>query len=148
MEQHASRIFGANRYRAFQLELEYLKHHIVKPYEVSVRKAMQRVDVLLTYLPFFPPRTVRSKHPTDKEWTAFNLMKQMHDKTKRDIQYNMLPRSFCDAINIWETDYEMMDASNFLLCLEKLEVKDIKECKERDENKEKLKRKSEGTSAS
>jgi len=27
-------MFGANRYCAFQLELEYLKHHIVKPYNV------------------------------------------------------------------------------------------------------------------
>jgi len=86
-------MFGANRYRAFQLELEYLKHHIVKPYEGSVRKLMQRVDVLLTYLPFFPPRTVRSERPTDKEWAAFNVTKQVDDKIKRDIQYNMLPTS-------------------------------------------------------
>ena len=80
-------MFGANRYRAFQLELEYIKHHSVKPYEVNVRKAMQRVDVLLTYLPFFPPRTVRSDRPTDKEWAAFNVTKQVDDKIKRDIQY-------------------------------------------------------------
>jgi len=68
------------------------------------------------------------------------------NKTKRDIQYNMLPTSFHDVIDIWETDYEMMDTSSFLLCLEKLEVKDIKERKERDDNKEKLKRKTKGTS--
>jgi len=139
-------MFGANRYCAFQLELQYLKHHIVKPYEVSVHKAMQRVDVLLTYLPFFPPRTVRSERPTDKEWAAFNVTKHVDDKIKRDIQYTMLPTSFRDAIDVWETDYETMDQSSFLLCLEKLEVKDIKERKERDDNKEKLKRKSEGTS--
>ena len=36
-----------------------------------------------------------------------------------------------------------MDGSNFLLCLEKLEVKDMKDRKERDDTKEKLKRKSE-----
>ena len=72
-------MFGANRYCAFQLELQYLKHHIVKPYEVSVHKAMQRVDVLLTYLPFFPPRTVRSERPTDKEWAAFNVTKHVDD---------------------------------------------------------------------
>ena len=70
-------MFGANRYRAFQLELEYLKHHIVKPYEVSIRKAMQRVDVLLTHLPCFPPRTVRSERPTDKEWASFKWMIKM-----------------------------------------------------------------------
>jgi len=58
----------------------------------------------------------------------------------------MLPTSFHDTTDIWETDYEMMDTSSFLLCLEMLEVKDIKESKERDDNKEKLKRKSEGTS--
>ena len=133
-------MFGANRYRAFQLELENLKHHIVKPYEVSVRKAMQHVDVLLTYLPFFPPRTVRSERPTDKEWAAVKVTKQVDDKTKRDIQYNMLPTSFRDS------DYETMDHSSFLLCLEKLEIKDAKERKERDDNKEKLKRKSEGAS--
>jgi len=109
-------MFGANRYRAFQLELEYLKHHIVKPYEVSVRKVMQGVDVLLTYLPFFPPRTVRSERPTDKEWAAFNVTKHVDNKIKRDIQYNMLPTSFRDAIDVWETDYETMDQSSFLIC--------------------------------
>ena len=140
-------MFGANRYRAFQLELEYMKHHIVKPYEVSIRKAMQRVDVLLTYLPFFPPRTVRSERPTDKEWASFNANEQVDDKIKRDIQYNMLPTSFRDSIDVWETDYETMDHSSFLLCLEKLEVKDSKDRKERDDNKEKLKRKSEAASS-
>ena len=141
-------MFGANCYCAFQLELEYLKHHIVKPYEVSVCKVMQCVDVLLTYLPFFPPRTVRPERPTDKEWAAFNVKKQVDDKIKRDIQYNnnMLPTSFRDSIDVWETDYETMDHSSFLFCLEKLEIKDAKEPKERDDNKEKLKRKSEGTS--
>ena len=71
-------MFGANRYRAFQLELEHLKHHIVKPYEVSVHKAMQRIDVLLTYLPFFPPRTVRSNRPSDTEWAAFESKQRIY----------------------------------------------------------------------
>jgi len=70
-------MFGANRYRAFQLELEYLKHHNVKPYEVSVRKAMQRVDVLLTYLPSIPPRTVRSERPTDKKNGQFSMSRNI-----------------------------------------------------------------------
>jgi hypothetical protein len=139
-------MFGANRYRAFQLELEYLKHHIVKPYEVSVRKAMQRIDVLLTYLPFYPPRTVRSKRPSEAEWAAFDLQKYVDKKTKRDIQYNMLPSFYRDTIDVWETDYEDMDGSTFLLNLEKLEVKDMKDRQERNENKEKLKRKSEAAS--
>ena len=139
-------MFGANRYRASLLELEYLQHHIVKPYEVSVRKAMQRIDVLLTYLPLFPPRTLRDKRATNKEWAAHNERRKLIQESKRDIQYAMLPLSFRDAIDAMETDYETMDESTFLLRLEQIEVKDMKDRKEREENKEKLKRKSEANS--
>ena len=98
-------------------------------------------DYLLIYLIFFPPNTVRSKRPSDQEWATFNNKKYVDDKTKRDIQYAMLPIAFRDTIDLWEMDYETMDGPTFLLCLEKLEVKDMKDRKEWDENKEK----SEGT---
>ena len=135
-------MFGANRYRAFQLELEYLKHHIVKPYDVSARKAVQRIDVLLTYLPFFPPRTLRDKRPTENEWKRFNAMSVATPEAKRDIQYAMLPINFRDSIDTWETDYETMNETIFLQRLEQVEKKDSRERKEREDNKEKLKRKS------
>ena len=135
-------MFGANHYCAFQLELEYLKHHIVKPFNVSARKALQCIDVLLTYLPFFPPRTLRDKRPTEKEYKKFNAMSVATPEAKRDIQYAMLPINFRDSIDTWETDYETMNETIFLQRLEQVKKKDSRERKEREDNKEKLKCKS------
>jgi len=81
-------IFSPNRYHAFQLEMEYLKHHIVKPFDVTVRKAIQRIDVLLKYLPFYPPRTLRDKRLTMADWSTFSDMKHVTEEDKRDIQDN------------------------------------------------------------
>jgi len=136
-------MFGANRYHAFQLKLEYLKHHIIKPYDVIIRKAFQRIEVLLNYLPFYPPRTlVRDRHPTMADWSAFNDIKDITEDDKRDIQYSMLPVFYRDMINSWETDYETMeDSPRFLVRCEQIEVKYHKDPKERQDNKEKLKRK-------
>ena len=135
-------MFGANCYHSFQLELEYLKHHIVKPYDVSALRAVQCIDVLLTYLPFFPLRTLRDKHLTEKEWEKFNTISVATPEAKCDIQYAMLPINFHDSIDTWDTDYETMNETIFLQHLEQVKKKASRERNEREDNKEKLKCKS------
>ena len=48
-------MFGADAYRAFKIQKEYLKTKIVKPHDVGSSTASRRVDVLCNLLLFFPP---------------------------------------------------------------------------------------------
>ena len=134
-------MFVTDRFRAFQLEVEYLRYHIVKPFDVSVRKAFQRVDTLIKYLPLFPPRTTRDRRPNNEDWRTFEAERNIGKARRRDIQYAMLPIAFRDVIDGWVQDYEDMSDAKFLQCCEQIELKDNKDRKETQDRKDKLKRK-------
>jgi len=51
----------------------------------------------------------------------------------------MLPGFYRDIIDSWETDFETMDGPKFLVRCEQIKVKDHKDRKECQDNKDKLK---------
>ena len=61
---------GADAYRAFKVQREYLKTKIVKPVDVGVEAAFRRIDVLTNYLLLFHPTGSRGKMATPEPWEA------------------------------------------------------------------------------
>ena len=53
-------IFGEDMHKVLNLQIEYLKNKIIKPFGVGVKESFERVDTLLSYLKLFPPATKKN----------------------------------------------------------------------------------------
>ena len=65
-------IFGADAYRAYKQQKDYLLHKIVKPFGVSIEAAFWRIEVVSRYMEHFPPPCGRGKQASQDQWDNHN----------------------------------------------------------------------------
>ena len=119
-------IFGADAYRAFKQQKDYLLNKIVKPYGVSVEAAFRRIEILTSLLVYFPPTSSRGKPATAEQWKDFEERKKIGTDIKREMKYNLLPESYHDSFDELEVDWSEMTNSKFLAEAQKCESADKK----------------------
>ena len=136
-------IFGQEAYRAFKQQKDYLTNKIVKPFGVSVEAAFRRIETLTSLLSYFPPPSSRGKMATAAQWDAFEEQKEITNKEKREMKYNLLPDVYADRFDELEVDWTEMSNSKFLSEAQKCEAADKKEREKSQKNKENNKRKKE-----
>ena len=56
-------IFGADEYKAFKQQKDYLLNKLVKPYSVTVEAAFRRIEVITILMAHFPLQAVEVKQP-------------------------------------------------------------------------------------
>eukprot|EP01083_Nonionella_stella_P195033 718776_1 len=70
-------IFGADAYRAFKQQNDYMLNKIVKPFGATVEASFRRIEVMSNMLKFFPPPGSRGKMATKRQWNAFQVNKKI-----------------------------------------------------------------------
>eukprot|EP01083_Nonionella_stella_P069679 185905_1 len=134
-------IFGADAYRAFKQQNDYMLNKIVKPFGATVEASFRRIEVMSNMLKFFPPPGSRGKMATKRQWNAFQVNKKILPTTKREMKYNLLPDVFHDRFDELEVDWTEMTDSKFLAEAQKCETMDDKERFKQTKAREQLKRK-------
>ena len=134
-------IFGADTYRAFKQQKDYMTHKIIKPFGVSVEAAFRRVEIMCTLLKYFPPPSSRGKTATAAQWASFENKKRISNDDKREMKYNLLPDSFHDDFDDAPEDWTSMSNTKFLAEAQKFEAKDAKDRLKTSKAREVLKRK-------
>jgi hypothetical protein len=119
-------IFGADAYRAYKQQKDYLLHKIVKPFGVPVEAAFHRIEAITRYMEYFPPPSGRGKPPTQDQWESFEETKKISTKDKKEMKYNLLPESYHDRFDESENDWIEMSHSKFLSEAQKFEALDTK----------------------
>ena len=61
-------IFGADAYKSYKQQKDYLLHKVVKPFGVSVEVAFRRIEVVTRYMEYFPPPCGRGEQATQDQW--------------------------------------------------------------------------------
>ena len=117
-------MFGADAYRAFKTQREYLKTKIVKPHDVGVEKAFRRVDHLTNLLNFFPPTGSKGRMASPEQWETWTNDHWIPYPEKREMKHNLLPDVFQDRLEGLEEDWADMSHAKFLSEAHKCEVKD------------------------
>lgn len=117
-------VFGADAYRAFRDQKEYLKTAIVKPFGVSVEAAFRRVDVIANLMTHFPPTARRGRMANSAQWALFEDEKNLNDEDIREIKYNLLPEPYKEKMDNLEEDWVEMTYAKFLLEAQKCEQAD------------------------
>ena len=135
-------IFGADAYRAYKQQKDYLLHKIVKPFGVPVEAAFRRIEVITRYMEYFPPSCSRGKQPSQEQWERHEETKKIETTLKKEMKYNLLPDSFQEKFDKRETDWTEMSSSKFLSEAQNFEAIEIKERQKGEKKKESLKRKS------
>ena len=107
-------IFGADAYRAFKEQKNYLMNQIVKPFGISVEAAFRRVEVIARMMEYFPPPCSNGKEPSRQQWNKFMEIKKLSEEDKREIKYNLLPQSFRDRIDDSNEDWTEWNNVKFL----------------------------------
>ena len=108
-------IFGEDVHKALDLQIEYLKNKIIKPFGVGVNESFERVNTLLSYLKLFPPATKKNEFPTleaHKEHIFYNIA----ERTQREIYLKLLPEEAYQLkfTTDCEKDYTLMTKDEFL----------------------------------
>ena len=57
-------IFGADAYRAFKQQKDYMMNTIIKPFGISVEAAFCRIEVMANLMTYFPPPSSKGKQAT------------------------------------------------------------------------------------
>jgi hypothetical protein len=133
-------IFGADAYRAFTQQKDYMMNKIVKPFGISVEAAFCRIEVMTNLMAYFPPPSSRGKPTTREQWEKFQEIKKISNNLKREMKYNLLPEVFNDRFDELETDWTEMSKSKFLAEAQKCETMDNKERLKQTKAREQLKR--------
>ena len=136
-------IFGADAHRAFNEQLDYLCHKIVKPFGVTVEAAFRRIDVLTKYMENFPPTSPRGTVATHEHWVTHSNIRRIDDSIKRQMKYNLLPTSYHDRFNQSNEDYTVMTNAKFLSEAQKFEITNTRDRQKLEAQREKIKRKRE-----
>ena len=102
-------IFGADAYRAFKQQKDYMLNKIVKPFGISVEAAFRRIEVMTNLIAYFPPPSSRGKPATLKQWNDFQEIKKISNTIKREMKYNLLPEVFNDRFDELEMDWTEMN---------------------------------------
>jgi hypothetical protein len=134
-------IFGADAYRAFKQQKDYMMNKIVKPFGISVEAAFRRIEVMTNLMAYFPPPSSRGKPATKEQWDNFQEIKKISNNLKREMKYNLLPEVFNDRFDELETDWTEMSNTKFLAEAQKCETMDNKERLKQTKAREQLKRK-------
>ena len=134
-------IFGADAYRAFKQQKDYLLNKLIKPFGVTVESAFRRIEVVTNLMTYFPPPSSRGKAATKEQWEAFEDIKKMPSSLKKEMKYNLLPEAFHDRFDTLEIDWSEMNNSKFLAEAQKCETIDGKDRQKLEKAKEALKRK-------
>jgi hypothetical protein len=134
-------IFGADAYRAFKQQKDYLLNKIIKPFGVTVEAVFRRVEVITNLMSYFPPPSSRGKTASQEQWIAFEDSKKISSELKREMKYNLLPESFHDRFDTLEVDWSEMTNSKFLAEAQKCESIDDRDRQKLEKAKELLKRK-------
>ena len=134
-------IFGADAYRAFKQQKDYLLNKLIKPFGVTVEAAFRRIEVVTGLMGYFPPPSGRGKTATKDQWSAFEEGKVISSELKREMKYNLLPESFHDRFDQLEEDWLDMTDSKFLAEAQKCEAIDNRDRQKLQKAKEALKRK-------
>ena len=132
-------IFGADAYRAFKQQKDYLMRQIIKPFGVAVEIAFRQIEVLANLMEYFPPPSSRGKPATRAQWAKFNNIKKLNPEEKREMKYNLLPPFFHDRFDELEQDWTEMTDVKFLSEAQKCENADLKEQRRRSTEKTKEK---------
>ena len=101
-------MFGADAYRAFKVQKDYLLNKIVKPHDVGVEKAFRRNDTLTNLLNFFPPNGSRGRMATPEQWEEWETKHWVSYHEKREMNYNLLLNSFQERFDELEVDWTEM----------------------------------------
>ena len=133
-------IFGADAYRAYKQQRNYLLHKIVKPFGVPVEAAFRRIEVITRYMEYFPPPCSRGKQATQDEWDSHEETKKIMADVKKEMKYNLLPEAYHDRFDELENDWSEMSNSKFLSEAQKFEAVDAKERQKGEKKKEAMKR--------
>lgn len=107
-------IFGADYYRAFKQQKDYLMNQLCKPFNVPVEGAFRRVEIMCNLLTYFPPPSSRGKPATAEQWKQFKGVKKLSSDIKREMKYNLLPEVFHDRFDELEVDWTEMTDAKFL----------------------------------
>ena len=135
-------IFGADAYKAFKQQKDYLLNKLIKPYGVTVKAAFRRVEVITSLMAHFPPPSSRGKTATAEQWEQFEEEgKKISSSLKREMKYNLLLESYQDRFDTLEIDWSEMTNSKFLAEAQKCETIDAKARQKMEKAKETLKRK-------
>ena len=135
-------IFGADAYRAFKQQKDYLLNKLIKPYGVTVEAAFRRIEVITKLMSIFPPPSSRGSAATEEQWTTFEEdLKKIPSSLKREMKYNLLPETYHDRFDTLEVDWSEMTNSKFLAEAQKCESIDARERQKMEKAKESLKRK-------
>ena len=119
-------IFGADAYRAYKQQKDYMQHKIVKPFGVPVEAAFRRVEVVAKYMEYFPPPCSRGKQATQEQWDRFEETKKVTADLKKEMKYNLLPEAYHDRFNKLENNWSEMSNSKFLSGTKKFATVDAK----------------------
>ena len=133
-------IFGADAYRAYKQQRDYLLHKIVKPFGVGVEAAFRRIEVLARYMEYFPPPCGRGKQATQDQWDSHEETKKIATEVKKEMKYNLLPEAYHDRFDGLENDWSEMSSSKFLSEAQKFEGLEAKERLKGEKKKEAMKR--------
>ena len=134
-------IFGADAYRAFKQQRDYMLNKIIKPFGVPVEAAFRRVEIVVNLMMHFPPPSSRGTNATSDQWDAFMEIKKISKDIIKEMKYNLLPESYHDRFDELEVDWTEMSSQKFLAEAQKCEAADAKERQKLEKAKEKLKRK-------
>ena len=134
-------IFGADAYRAYKQQKDYLLHKIVKPFGVPVEAAFRRIEVITRYMEYYPPPSGRGSEATQDQWDSYSETKKISASVKKEMKYNLLPETFHDRFDELENDWTEMSHSKFLSEAQKFETLDAKERLKIEKRKEIAKRK-------
>ena len=122
-------IFGADAYRAFKQQKDYLLNKLIKPYTVTVEAAFRRIKVIVSLMAQFPPPSSRGKQATQQQWETFDEeLKSIPTSLKREMRYNLLPENYHDC----------MSSAKFMAEAQKCETLDAKERQKMEQAKEAL----------
>ena len=102
-------IFGADAYKAFKQQKDYLLNKLIKPYGVTVEAAFRYIKVITSLMAHFPPPSSRGKTATAEQWEQFEEEgKKISSSLKREMKYNLLPESYQDCFNTLKVDWSEM----------------------------------------
>ena len=136
-------MFGADAYRAFKTQKEYLKNKIVKPLDVGAEASFRRVDILCNLLLLFPPTGSRGRMATPKQWEEHAKIKFIDHAEKREMKYNLLPDEFQERFDELEVDWTEMSHAKFNSEAQKCEEADKKGRQRQEQEQQTNKRKRE-----
>lgn len=130
-------IFGADAYRCFIEQKNYLLNMLIKPFGVSVEAAFRRIEIICNLMPFFPPSGSRGETSTQEQWEAFEEIKVIPSAVRREMKYNLLPQSYHERFDTLETDWREMTNAKFLAEAQKCEAIDARDREKAEHTKQK-----------